>query len=204
MQMDIYELRPYPDGIRDVVPDWDHLAERYRVGDFDPDVDYSGLVPTHEVDGPRLCIHAKSFVVDSHVSFVGSHNFDPRSNRLNTECGIIVHDEWFAMELEQSIARDRAAGNSYLVGRKHRVPVISDFSDLFASISRLLPVFDVWPFRYSECYQLKDGMPPLSPHDDKFFDHYEAVGEFPEVNLSREVLMTQLMAAFGGWSGPLM
>ncbi len=204
LMMDIYELRPFPASARDIVPNYDELIARHVAGDFDADVDYGGLVPTVDVQAPRLCIHAKSFVVDGHVSFVGSHNFDPRSNRLNTECGVIVHDEWFAMRLEDSIARDRAPGNSWVVGRKQRVPVISEFSDFFASISRMLPVFDVWPFRYSTCYRLKEGMPATSPHDAAFFDAYEVVGEWPEVNLSSETLFTQFMAAFGGWSAPLM
>ena len=41
-------------------------------------------------------LHAKSIVIDDHVAYVGSFNFDPRSARLNTECGAIIDDPKFA------------------------------------------------------------------------------------------------------------
>lgn len=37
-------------------------------------------------------LHAKTFVVDSNRLFVGSFNFDPRSARLNTEMGLVIHN----------------------------------------------------------------------------------------------------------------
>jgi putative cardiolipin synthase len=44
-------------------------------------------------------LHAKSIVIDDHVAYVGSFNFDPRSARLNTECGAIIDDPAFASEI---------------------------------------------------------------------------------------------------------
>ena len=51
-------------------------------------------------------LHAKSVVTDDHVAFVGSFNMDPRSARINTECGVIIDDPVFA---EQVHARYNAA-----------------------------------------------------------------------------------------------
>lgn len=38
----------------------------------------------------RSSLHAKTFVIDREVIFVGSYNFDPRSARLNTEMGFLI------------------------------------------------------------------------------------------------------------------
>ena len=34
-------------------------------------------------------MHAKAFAFDRRIGFVGSYNLDPRSNRLNTEMGVL-------------------------------------------------------------------------------------------------------------------
>jgi putative cardiolipin synthase len=44
-------------------------------------------------------LHAKSVVTDDHVAFVGSFNMDPRSARINTECGVIIDDPVFAAQV---------------------------------------------------------------------------------------------------------
>jgi phosphatidylserine/phosphatidylglycerophosphate/cardiolipin synthase-like enzyme len=48
-------------------------------------------------------LHAKSFVVDGATAFVGSFNFDPRSQFLNTETGIVVSDPQAAQWVWSSI-----------------------------------------------------------------------------------------------------
>jgi len=61
---------------------------------------------------PFLCVHAKSLVIDGRIAFVGSYNLDPRSERLNTEAGLLVEDENFAHELQAEIERDMRPENS--------------------------------------------------------------------------------------------
>jgi putative cardiolipin synthase len=57
--------------------------------------------------GSRAGLHAKTFVVDRRVLFVGSFNLDPRSGLLNTEMGILVESpalaESMANALEQQL-----------------------------------------------------------------------------------------------------
>jgi putative cardiolipin synthase len=48
-------------------------------------------------------LHAKSAAIDGSIAFVGSFNFDPRSEFLNTETGVIVHDPAAAAWVEASI-----------------------------------------------------------------------------------------------------
>ena len=48
----------------------------------------AGIV-LHLHKGPEV-LHAKGFVVDDKISFIGSFNFDPRSAALNREIGIVI------------------------------------------------------------------------------------------------------------------
>jgi phosphatidylserine/phosphatidylglycerophosphate/cardiolipin synthase-like enzyme len=61
-----------------------------------------------ELAGPNH-LHAKSAVVDGEIAFVGSYNFDPRSQSLNTETGVIVHDaavaEWVLDSIGEHMSR---------------------------------------------------------------------------------------------------
>ena len=45
--------------------------------------------------------HNKTVILDNRVSYVGSSNFDPRSDFLNVEFGLFVHSEAFAEKLRQ-------------------------------------------------------------------------------------------------------
>jgi putative cardiolipin synthase len=62
---------------------------------------------------PVAALHAKTLVVDHRVVFIGTFNFDPRSENLNTEAGAIIHDAKLASAVEQAIAVDMQAGNSW-------------------------------------------------------------------------------------------
>ena len=64
-------------------------------------------------DAPVFALHAKTMVIDSKTVFIGTFNFDPRSENLNTEVGAIIHDEALARAVEASIETDMAAGNSW-------------------------------------------------------------------------------------------
>jgi cardiolipin synthase C len=62
---------------------------------------------------PIAALHAKTMVVDHRVVYIGTFNFDPRSENLNTEAGAIIHDAKLAHTVEQAIARDMQPGNSW-------------------------------------------------------------------------------------------
>ena len=55
-------------------------------------------------------MHAKFAVVDRRLSLVGSHNLDPRSERLNSESAIVYESAALAEQLASSfLERDLAA-----------------------------------------------------------------------------------------------
>lgn len=58
-------------------------------------------------------LHAKTMVVDGARVYVGTYNFDPRSQNLNTEAGVIIHDETVAQKVEAAIEVDMEPGNSW-------------------------------------------------------------------------------------------
>ena len=53
-----------------------------------------------------MCVHAKSFVVDDEIAWIGSFNLDPRSVHLNTEVGIVFWDEALARSIKENILAD--------------------------------------------------------------------------------------------------
>lgn len=62
---------------------------------------------------PISALHAKTMVVDSKIAYIGTFNFDPRSENLNTEAGVIIHDEGLARTIEAAIETDMLPGNSW-------------------------------------------------------------------------------------------
>ncbi len=199
--IDIYESKPYPGDQHDYIYGLSNTVERA--------IKEAGIQNRADVQdfnraGPRLCIHAKSFVLDGKIALIGSHNFDPRSAKLNTECGVFIGDEEVARELEARILNACEPQNAWTVSRGPTTPIISHFSGLIGAISTALPVFDVWPYRYTTNYELKPGCLPLPPRDPNFQDNYTDVGYFPEVTDSSTVIQTRLLKGFLGWARPFM
>jgi putative cardiolipin synthase len=62
---------------------------------------------------PVFALHAKTMVVDSRTVYIGTFNFDPRSENLNTEVGVIIHNEALARAVEGAIETDMRPGNSW-------------------------------------------------------------------------------------------
>ena len=64
-------------------------------------------------EAPVFAVHAKSLVVDGRVAYVGTYNLDPRSENLNTEVGVVIHDAAQAAAVAESILTDMLPGNSW-------------------------------------------------------------------------------------------
>jgi putative cardiolipin synthase len=62
---------------------------------------------------PIFALHAKTMVVDGKIVYIGTFNLDPRSENLNTEAGVIIHDETVARAVEALIDADMQPGNSW-------------------------------------------------------------------------------------------
>ena len=64
-------------------------------------------------EAPVFAVHAKTLVVDRRVVFVGTYNLDPRSENLNTEVGVVIHDVGQAAAVADAIAADMLPENSW-------------------------------------------------------------------------------------------
>lgn len=86
---------------------------------------------------PVFSLHAKAMVIDSETVFIGTCNLDPRSENLNTEAGVIIHNKQIAQMVEQSIQTDMGPANSW--------NAMYDAPDSFASVWKRWQVF-LWQF----------------------------------------------------------
>jgi phosphatidylserine/phosphatidylglycerophosphate/cardiolipin synthase-like enzyme len=203
LAMHIHEVKPVPADVETFVPRYRQLLAAYNEKNHAEVADGDVPLPV-EVMGTRFGIHAKSIVIDKKVAVIGSHNFDPRSSVLNTEVTLTIKDTAFAAALDKSIRRYVEPQNSWVVARRQKVPLLGHFSELLASISSMLPVFDIWPFRYSSVYELREGMEPVPPGHAEFYDRYNNVGQFPQVSAPVKEVETLLVKSFGGVAEPLM
>jgi len=62
---------------------------------------------------PVFALHAKSLVVDRRSTYIGTYNLDPRSENLNTEVGVVIHDATQAQRVANAILVDMQPGNSW-------------------------------------------------------------------------------------------
>ena len=136
MGLEIFEYRPHPEIERT-------LMQRY-----------AAMKPNPPVFG----LHAKSMVVDSKVVFIGTYNLDRRSQNLNTEVGVVIHDARIAKEVEKAIETDMQPDNSWNAatdnpdryvscGREQGAPrQLLPIKPLLSSVSS--DAIDVRPSRY--------------------------------------------------------
>lgn len=177
----IYEFKPYPQQLTDMIE-----------------------TPTSG-DPPRLSLHGKSAVIDGEVSLIGTHNFDPRSDKFNTEAAVIIRDREFARRLSATLRRDMAPANSWIIAPRERGPApFYSLSRLLENISTALPVFDFWPFRYASSFEAQSGCPPLARDHPDFYACHRDVGDFPEVDSLWKRVLTRIATAFGAPVVPIL
>jgi putative cardiolipin synthase len=82
---------------------------------------------------PVFAVHAKTLVVDRRIAYIGTYNLDPRSENLNTEVGVVIHDAQQAAAVADAIATDMLPGNSWSAA--------SDDPDRYASTPKRLRVW---------------------------------------------------------------
>jgi cardiolipin synthase C len=160
-------------------------------------------VPLREA-GVRISLHSKSMVIDRRLALVGTHNFDPRSDRLNTENAVLIEDAEFAGLLAEVLLRDMAPENAWVIAPRQRLPLVSGLQYSLAKTSEFLPLFDIWPWRYATSYELREGCEPMPPRHPDFHACHDPVGDFPEVQLGLKGLYTRILTAFGAGLAPIL
>jgi len=82
--------------------------------------------------------------------------------------------------------------------------VLSQLNYNLGKLSEKLPIFDVWPLPYATSFELKPGCQPIAPGAPGFYQCYEAVGDFPEVNLTLKSVYTRVLTVFGAGFIPIL
>ena len=75
-----------------------------------------------------FALRAKAMVVDRRVAYIGTYDLDPRSENLNTEVGVAIHDAGQAEAVAAAIETDPLLGNSW--------DAAADDPDQFASLGK--------------------------------------------------------------------
>lgn len=147
--------------------------------------------------GMRLGLHSKSLVIDGRISLIGSHNFDPRSDHYNTESGFIIDERSLAAKVRGAILLNADPANAWTIAPRRGAGWLEPANRAVGDVSAALPLFDLWPLRYSSSFELKPGCRPLPSRDPRFHDCYVDVGDFPEVALPLMTIYTRIVTAFG-------
>jgi cardiolipin synthase C len=96
--------------------------------------------PAANRKAPVFSMHAKTLVIDAKTVYIGTFNFDPRSENLNTEVGAIIHDEALARAVEASIETDMAPGNSWDAARDDPDQYVSFAKRTRVRFYQLMPI----------------------------------------------------------------
>mgnify|MGYP001166045657 FL=1 len=212
MLFEIHEYKPFPASAPIVLEDAEGLymplhfvrSESARAfGSASRRTLLRGPLPLKTL-GLRMGLHAKSMVIDGRIAAIGSHNFDPRSDHLNTESVLLVHDQAFAHELRETLLFDMAPQNAWTVAPRPRLPVLSGLNYSLGKLSEKLPLFDLWPWRYATSYEINPGCEPRPPLAADFAECYTPVGDFPEVAIPFKGINTRILTAFGAGLAPIL
>ena len=168
-----------------------------------PGLGYGSKLPALNSAGVRISLHAKAMVIDGDIGIIGTHNFDPRSDRYNTEDVLVFRDATLAQRLQDSILRDTAPENAWLIARRPR-SAMSRINGRITALFENLPLFDFWPFRYATSYELNPGCDPIPPKDPRFDACWTPVGDFPGVDISFKSFATRVLTAFGAGLAPIL
>ena len=190
--LQVYEYKPHPGDLLKVFPAYPAMEKR---AEEDPAAD----------EKPFLCIHAKSFVMDHRVAYIGTYNLDPRSANLNTEVGLLIYDEQVAALLENEILNDMAPRNSWVIAKKKTPLSLDKVNALFERLSGAMPL-DVWPLRNTASFELRPGKTPVSPDHPDFYENYEDQGPFPgdEAFMSSKAAQTRMLKVIDSLAAPIL
>jgi len=93
------------------------LAAGIEVFEYKPDPEVQAEIMARyavpRATTPVFAVHAKTLVVDRRVVYVGTYNLDPRSENLNTEVGVVIHDAAQAAAVAAAIDIDMLPANSW-------------------------------------------------------------------------------------------
>lgn len=195
LRLQVHEFKPQPDSLLTLFPQYPEMAKLAK----------SRAVAGKPAPLPFLCLHAKSLVVDDQIAYIGSYNLDPRSERLNTEVGLLVEDEALARELREEIERDMRPENSWVIARRSMPLGLEAVNGLVDGITSIGPI-DLWPIQNTSSFELRAGGREVPPDHADFHKNYREVGSFPgaDAAMSNKEILTRIYKAVGAPLTPVL
>jgi phosphatidylserine/phosphatidylglycerophosphate/cardiolipin synthase-like enzyme len=188
LKFEVYEMMPHPEIQSAHLPDFEQLELQ--------------AIDEGKTSEPYLCIHAKTYVFDRRISYIGTMNLDPRSFYYNGECGVFIDDESFAAGLRDTLLYEMSARNSWVIARVEHP--LSFANRIMEFISTALPI-DPWPLRSTSGFELKPGGTEVGPFHPDFHENYLDIGSFPGTQgLDSRRLWTSFLKTFGKGTTPLL
>ncbi|HEX5004408.1 MAG TPA: phospholipase D family protein [Gemmatimonadales bacterium] len=94
------------------------LGTGVRIFEFRPDAAERATVMTGALQAtldhaPIFGLHAKTMVIDGHITVIGTFNLDPRSANLNTECVTVIHSDAVAAGVLAGMETEFGPGNAW-------------------------------------------------------------------------------------------
>lgn len=94
------------------------LATGVNIFEFKPDAEVSTKMMQNDLYDslghvPTFGLHAKSMVIDSEITVIGTFNLDPRSSNLNTECITIINSIEVAKKVLKGLRIDLQPENAW-------------------------------------------------------------------------------------------
>jgi phosphatidylserine/phosphatidylglycerophosphate/cardiolipin synthase-like enzyme len=200
----IFEFNPLPGDLRKYVPAYSDLLNKMSLSSLSEDERKSGNIKKY----PRLCLHSKCLLVDDNISFVGSYNLDPRSANLNTEVSVVIIDKKFNGIMADILKQDMKAKNSWVVAKRQKMVGLKQLESLVSMISGIgakISGIDLWPRRFTSCFQLREGAEEVSPEHEDFYKNYIQVGNFPRMPwFGEKEIFTRLFKVFASSLKPIL
>ncbi len=84
------------------------------------------------------------------------------------------------------------------------LPVLGGINGAIESVSRSLPIFDIWPYRSTTFYELIPGGTPMSPGAEGFYENYRPIGGFPDVISRKRRWQVIMISSFMGFTTPVL
>lgn len=99
------------------------LKTGIRIFEFRPDAKERYKIMTGALQEklnytPIFGLHAKSMVIDGHITVIGTFNLDPRSANLNSECITVIHSAKIANSVMQGMEEEFKPENSWETTRE--------------------------------------------------------------------------------------
>jgi phosphatidylserine/phosphatidylglycerophosphate/cardiolipin synthase-like enzyme len=94
------------------------LQTGVRIFEFRPDAKERYKVMTGVLQeklnyAPIFGLHAKTMIIDGHITVIGTFNLDPRSANLNTECITVIHSKEITKGVLEGMEVEFGSDNSW-------------------------------------------------------------------------------------------